>query len=150
MRGNTEEIRRGAIPHRILTLPGGRWVGVLAVLVLIGQVNHDLLAGKMRRNDLAAPGMGLAFVCGDSGGARRLRGICRLDSAQAFDPSIGLDGTIKKCVADEQAAVEQLRKQWPQFREADKNQCIGETKIGGTASYVDLLTCLHLAQDARQ
>jgi hypothetical protein len=75
---------------------------------------------------------------------------CRLDSAQAFDPSLGLNATIKKCVADEQAAIEELRKQWPQFQEADKTQCIGETKIGGTASYVDLLTCLHLAQDARQ
>jgi hypothetical protein len=75
---------------------------------------------------------------------------CRLDSAQAFDPSAGLNETIKKCVVDEQTAVEQLRQQWPQFQEADKRQCIGETKIGGAASYVDLLTCLHLAQDARQ
>jgi hypothetical protein len=75
---------------------------------------------------------------------------CRLDSAQAFDPSVGMNETIKRCIADEQAAIEQLRKQWPQFQEADKTQCIGETKIGGTASYVDLLTCLHLAQDARQ
>jgi hypothetical protein len=75
---------------------------------------------------------------------------CRLDSAQAFDPKAGLNETVKRCVADEQGAVEQLKKQWPQFREADKTQCIGETKIGGTASYVDLLTCLQLAKDARQ
>jgi hypothetical protein len=75
---------------------------------------------------------------------------CRLDSAQAFDPSAGLNETIKKCVADEQGAMEQLQKQWPQFLEADKTQCIGETQIGGTASYVDLLTCLQLAKDASQ
>ena len=75
---------------------------------------------------------------------------CRLDSAQAFDPSAGMNETVKRCVADEQAAIDQLRKQWLQFQEADKTQCIGETKIGGTASYVDLLTCLQLAKDARQ
>jgi len=75
---------------------------------------------------------------------------CRLDSAQAFDPSAGMNETIKKCVADERGAIEQLRKQWPQFQDADKTQCLGETKIGGTASYVDLLTCLQFAKDARQ
>jgi hypothetical protein len=75
---------------------------------------------------------------------------CRLDSAQAFDPSAGMNETIKRCVADEQGAMEQLQKQWPQFHETDKTQCIEETKIGGTASYVDLLTCLQLAKDARQ
>ncbi len=35
---------------------------VLAVLSLIGQVDHDLLAGYMRRDRLAAPAMSLAFV----------------------------------------------------------------------------------------
>jgi hypothetical protein len=29
-------------------------------------------------------------------------------------------------------------------------QCVGEADIGGTPSYVDLLTCLQLAKDARQ
>jgi hypothetical protein len=75
---------------------------------------------------------------------------CRLDSAQAFDPNAGLNETIRRCVADEQGAMEQLQQQWPQFHEADKTQCIGETQIGGTASYVDLLTCLQFAKDARQ
>jgi hypothetical protein len=29
---------------------------------------------------------------------------CRLDSAQAFDPSAGMNETVKKCVADEQGS----------------------------------------------
>jgi hypothetical protein len=61
-----------------------------------------------------------------------------------------MNETVKKCVADEQGAMEQVQNQWPQFHETDKTQCIGETQIGGTASYVDLLTCLQLAKDARQ
>jgi hypothetical protein len=75
---------------------------------------------------------------------------CRLDSTQAFDLSAGLNETVKRCVADEQRALTQLQAQWSQFRESDKAQCTGETNIGGTPSYVDLLTCLQLAKEAGQ
>jgi len=75
---------------------------------------------------------------------------CRVDSSQAFDLSVGLNETVKRCVADEQQALTKLQTQWSQFREPDKTQCTGEANIGGTPSYVDLLTCLQLANDARQ
>jgi hypothetical protein len=75
---------------------------------------------------------------------------CRLDSTQALDPNAGLNETVKRCVADEQGAMAQLQTQWSQFRATDKTQCIGEAGIGDTPSYVDLLTCLQLAKDARQ
>jgi len=73
---------------------------------------------------------------------------CRVDSTQAFDLSVGLNETVKRCVADEQQALTKLQTQWSQFREPDKTQCTGEANIGGTPSYVDLLTCLQLASDA--
>jgi hypothetical protein len=75
---------------------------------------------------------------------------CRLDSTQAFDLSTGQNETVKRCVADEQQAVTQLQTQWSQFRDSDKAQCTEETNIGGTPSYVDLLTCLQGAKLARQ
>ena len=75
---------------------------------------------------------------------------CRLDSTQAFDLSTGQNETVKKCVADEHQALTQLQTQWPQYREPDKAQCTEETNIGGTPSYVDLLTCLQAAKLARQ
>jgi len=75
---------------------------------------------------------------------------CRLDSTQAFDLSAGLNETVKRCVADEQRALTQLQTQWSQFRESNKAQCTEETNIGGTSSYVDLLTCLELAKEAGQ
>ena len=75
---------------------------------------------------------------------------CRLDSTQAFDLSVGQNETVKRCVADEQQAQAKLQTQWSQFREFDKAECTGEAKIGGTPSYVDLLTCLQMANDARQ
>lgn len=73
---------------------------------------------------------------------------CRLDSTQAFDLSAGMNETIKRCVADEQQALAQLQTQWSQFRERDKAQCSEIANIGGTPSYVELLTCLQAAKEA--
>ena len=75
---------------------------------------------------------------------------CRLDSTQAFDLSTGQNETVKRCVADEQQALAQLQTQWSQFRGSDKAQCTEEANIGGTPSYVDLLTCLQAAKLAGQ
>jgi hypothetical protein len=75
---------------------------------------------------------------------------CRLDSTQELDLNAGLNETVKRCVADERGAMAQLQTQWSQFRATDKTQCVGEADIGDTPSYVDLLTCLQLAKDARQ
>ena len=75
---------------------------------------------------------------------------CRLDNTQAFDLSTGQNETVKKCVADEQGAMAQLQTQWSQFRESDRAQCSVDANIGGTPSYVELLTCLQAAKLARQ
>jgi uncharacterized protein YecT (DUF1311 family) len=75
---------------------------------------------------------------------------CRLDSTQAFDLSTGQNETVQRCVADEQQALTQLQTQWSQFRSSDKAECTEEADIGGTPSYVDLLTCLQAAKLAGQ
>jgi hypothetical protein len=75
---------------------------------------------------------------------------CRADSTAAFDLNAGLDETIKRCITDEQQALSQLQAQWTQFRSSYRSQCVEEAGIGGTPSYVDLLTCLQIAKDAGQ
>ena len=75
---------------------------------------------------------------------------CRLDTTQALDLSTGQNETVKRCVADEQRALTQLQTQWSQFPGSDKTQCTEEANIGGTPSYVDLLTCLQAAKLAGQ
>jgi hypothetical protein len=52
-----------------------------------------------------------------------------------------------RCSRDEATALEQLKNQWAQFAGTDKKACVGETTIGGFASYVELLTCLEIARD---
>ena len=99
---------------------------------------------------LVAFGTQLVLAVADVVPAFDIERGCRVDSTQAFDLSTGLNETLKRCAADERRARAQLRTQWHRFRAADKMQCIGEADIGGTPSYVDLLTCLQLAKDARR
>jgi hypothetical protein len=54
------------------------------------------------------------------------------------------------CLADETAAQDTLRQNWAKYAANDKTQCVGMTKTGGPASYVELLSCLEIMRDARQ
>jgi hypothetical protein len=77
---------------------------------------------------------------------------CRIDSASAFNPDIGLDATIKRCAADEQEAKDQLQTQWSQFVPSDRVMCRGQTtdEASTPPSYVELLTCLQGQQLVRK
>lgn len=69
---------------------------------------------------------------------------CKTDSPE----SPGTDETLNRCADDEQRAKRQLAEQWSNFARDDKSQCIKETKIAGTPSYVELQICLQMASDA--
>ncbi len=77
---------------------------------------------------------------------------CRIDSTAAFDPNAGLSETIKRCIADEQQAKDQLQTQWSQFATSDRVMCTGETTNDSATppSYVELLTCLQGQQLVRK
>jgi hypothetical protein len=47
-------------------------------------------------------------------------------------------------VRDEMQARTQLGKQWPGFDAQRREMCVQEASIGGSPSYVDLLTCLQM------
>jgi hypothetical protein len=55
----------------------------------------------------------------------------------------------QRCTEDETKARDQLDAEWIQFSSSAKRQCIGETSIDDTASYVEFLTCLQMERDAR-
>jgi len=52
------------------------------------------------------------------------------------------------CLDDEKSAREDLLKEWEQFSAQDKVMCTDETK-SYDPSYVELLTCLESARDAK-
>jgi hypothetical protein len=71
---------------------------------------------------------------------------CR-DSANA-DPTIPFD--IRLCLDSENRARNELAGKWASFPEPDRQQCTQMASMGGTASYVELITCLEMDQQARE
>jgi hypothetical protein len=74
-----------------------------------------------------------------------VRSTCRAESQD--DPGAG---TAAACLADEQKARETLVAQWAQFTPESKRSCEQlEGVTAGLRSYVELLTCLQIAKDAK-
>jgi hypothetical protein len=65
---------------------------------------------------------------------------CRLDHAAAS--GLAVTESMKNCVRDEKKASAQLQTQWSKFPAAKRAGCVSQNTIGGTPSYVGLLTCL--------
>jgi hypothetical protein len=63
-----------------------------------------------------------------------------------------MDATMspKSCIRDERNARKVLVKSWARFASQDQMKCTEETNLDGTPSYVELLTCLQIAADARK
>jgi hypothetical protein len=85
-----------------------------------GTTGHPIAAHDLPRLDISA--------------------TCRADQNKA---------TIDNCMADENRARERLEKEWGQFRPADRTQCTQISSMKGFQSYVELITCLEMARDAR-
>ncbi len=54
------------------------------------------------------------------------------------------------CIREENAARDKLRQEWSTFPAADRARCANMTVTGGPPSYIELITCLELARDARK
>src|SRR3954449_5636676 len=67
---------------------------------------------------------------------------CKLDVAATSGLSV--DQSIKSCVNDEQKAKRQLASQWSKFPAPSRAGCVSQESVGGTPSYVSLLTCLQM------
>jgi hypothetical protein len=50
----------------------------------------------------------------------------------------GSAATFERCSQDETTALARLRKEWVQFSRTDQKSCMGETTVGGLASYAEL------------
>jgi len=72
---------------------------------------------------------------------------CRLDNTASS--GLAEEQPLRKCMSDEQQALQQLQTQWSQFPESDKATCITTTNSDDTPSYVELLICLQDAKEVR-
>ncbi|TYO68257.1 hypothetical protein FXV83_01730 [Bradyrhizobium hipponense] len=69
----------------------------------------------------------------------------------ATDKEMGLDlpQSYEDCMRDENNALQQLNILWLQNSDTLRSQCEGEATAGGSDSYVDLLTCMQMADWAK-
>jgi hypothetical protein len=61
-----------------------------------------------------------------------------------------ITGTPGTCMADEEGAHGELAKRWTQFAAAERTHCTELSSMKGFQSYVELLTCLEMAADAKK
>jgi hypothetical protein len=54
------------------------------------------------------------------------------------------------CLGDEHEAESTIGQNWSKYNAVDKTQCVGTVKTGGSASYVELLSCLEIMRDAKE
>jgi hypothetical protein len=100
---------------------------ISAPIIILGSHLFIMVADKVPRFDIA-------------------RG-CRLDNAASS--SLTEEQPLNKCISDEQHALQQLQTQWSEFATSDRASCTTETTSDDTPSYVELLTCLQEAREAR-
>jgi hypothetical protein len=70
-------------------------------------------------------------------------GACR--AAATADPGVKYDAD--RCLKSENDALDQLKAQWANFPAEDRSLCTQTATMGGTASYVELITCLEMKRD---
>jgi hypothetical protein len=92
--------------------------------------------------------LGATLLVADTSGVPKLdvASSCR-DSATLGE---SLDATFKQCMDDEQEALNELKTKWSKFRSDDRASCLAaEGDVAGLSSYVEVLECLNMAQEAR-
>ena len=86
----------------------------------------------------------LAFAVADAVPRFNIEPTCKggLDSP-------GLNEHYGRCISEENGARQKLEQTWSTWPAADRSQCTDTAKMGAP-SYVELLTCLQMQQDARK
>jgi hypothetical protein len=83
----------------------------------------------------------LVLVAADKAPAFNVEPTCRATVTDGLE-------TLKSCENDEEAAQQQLVKQWGQFATSDRAMCT-DLVTGYDPSYVELLSCLEMMRDAK-
>jgi hypothetical protein len=107
--------------------------------------------GQQRRPPMPIPVavmmLSASLLVADTGGVPNLdvAPSCR-DAASLGD---SLNARFKQCMDDEHDALNELATKWSQFRSNDRASCLAaEGDVAGLSSYVELLECLNMAQEA--
>ena len=73
---------------------------------------------------------------------------CKSTTAADKAAGIVLAQSYEGCMSDEATAQKQLVTLWQTTSRPVRDECEGEATVGGVQSYVDLLTCIQMSDDA--
>ena len=79
-------------------------------------------------------------------------GLPSLEFAQGCREGAAGDAKVlNSCMHDEQRARQKLSTEWETFPRGDRTECTALARLGGRGvqSYVELITCLEMAKEAR-
>jgi hypothetical protein len=109
-------------------------------------LSHPRQIGRVGGAGLIASVLGLLVIqSASAAGPPRfnIRATCRQAEPLSGDKSV-----YQSCVDEEVSARKQVVSTWASYRSRSLRSCVGETRIGGAPSYVDLLTCLQFDKGA--
>ena len=75
--------------------------------------------------------------------------ICKARSAEAKLMRIAETRSVAECVSDERDAKRELDTVWGSTSAPIRNQCESDGIILGTRSYLDLISCIQIANDTK-
>ncbi len=78
-----------------------------------------------------------------------VRAICTTRDASAKLLRSTTGQSIDECVHDEEAARQQLNSLWSSIAASIRNRCESEGRSLGTTSYLDLVTCIQMADELK-
>ena len=107
---------------------------------------HHRLARTVRVNTLEWPAPHVTAAVADEPPKLDVTAPC--NSTAQYALLVGRDKDT--CLNDERMAETTLAQNWSKYSTGDKSQCIATVKTGGASSYVELLSCIEVLQDAKQ
>lgn len=78
-----------------------------------------------------------------------VKALCNARAADARLMKSTPDQSVTDCVRDEEAAKQQLTGLWASIPAPLRTQCASESRLLGTSTYLDLLTCMQMAVDMK-
>lgn len=104
---------------------------------------------KIALLSMAMIGGQLAIPVSDRVPKLNVEATCRATVATDKAMGLALPQSYEDCMRDENDAQQQLNSVWLSNSNEIRNQCEGEATAGGSDSYVDLLTCMQMADAAK-
>jgi len=91
---------------------------------------------------LATALVGLVLTVADNPPKFNVDPGCKAAAAINQSMDLAVSQSYESCMNDEESARQELINTWTKYTPQEKSRCVGQTEVGGTPSYVEVLECL--------